>query len=87
MIYVPDNILKDIDNILFKYLWDNKPSKIKKTTLIAPIKECWFNMVDVFAVHTAAKCCWLKRILAGNKEMTWTNIMLSRLNITIEMLN
>ena len=71
MIYIPDNILKDIDNILFKYLWDNKPSKIKKTTLIAPIKEGGFNMVDVFAVHTAAKCGWLKRILAGNSEITW----------------
>ena len=87
MIYIPDKILKDIDSILFKYLWDNKPSKIKKTTLIAPIKEGGFNMVDVFAVHTAAKCGWLKRILAGNTEMTWKNIMLSRLNITIEMLN
>ena len=44
-------------------------------------------MVDVYAVHTAAKCGWLKRLLNGSTDIAWKQIMLSRLNITTEMLN
>ena len=87
MVYIPDNILKEIDNLLFQYLWDNKPPKIKKNTIIAPVKEGGLNMVDVYAVHTAAKCGWLKRLLNGSTDIAWKKIMLLKLNISTEMLN
>ena len=62
MIYIPNNLLKDIETILFKYLWDGKPPKIKRSTIIASIEEGGLNMVDVFAVHTTAKCGWVRRL-------------------------
>ena len=69
MVFILENTLKEIDKMLLKFLWNNKPAKIKRNTIIAPIKEGGLNMVDVFAVHSAAKCGWLKRLLAGNQEM------------------
>ena len=39
MIHIPDQILKKIDKILFDYLWNSKPAKIKRLTIIAPVGE------------------------------------------------
>ena len=30
MIYIPDNIIKQIDNLVYIFLWNSKPPKIKK---------------------------------------------------------
>ena len=65
----------------------DKPAKIKRSTLIAPIQEGGLNMVDVFAVHTTAKCGWIKRSLLGAQNPTWKTIMYTMLNISAVMLN
>ena len=41
------NIDKIQDEILLKFLWDNKPVKVKKSTIIAPTEQGGLNMVDV----------------------------------------
>ena len=55
MLYVPEKIIKKIDQILLTFLWDNKPAKVKKSTIIAPIDQGGLNMVDLNAVNKAAK--------------------------------
>ena len=76
MVFVPDSLLKDIDNLLFNYLWGNKPAKIKRSTIIAPIEDGGLNMIDVFAV-----------LSLGEQSLAWKKIMYSMLNISSEMLN
>ena len=44
-------------------------------------------MIDVFAVHTTAKCSWIRRLLIGKENLIWKRIMYSMLNISAEMLN
>ena len=39
MVYVPKEILDKVDKILFQFLWNNKPPKIRRNTIIAPISE------------------------------------------------
>ena len=80
MIFTPQHILKQIDELLFNYLWDNKPAKIKRNTIIAPIRLGGLGMVDVFSMHTAAKCMWIKRLVSVN-ESKWKPLMLYMLNI------
>ena len=87
MIFVPDSLLKDIDNLLFNYVWGNKPAKIKRSKIIAPIEDGGLNMIDVFAVHATAKCGWLRRLSLGEQSLAWNKIMYSMLNISPEMLN
>ena len=80
-IFIPDDYLKRIDALLSQYLWgknkhgkNNKP-KVKHTTLIAPIDKGGLGMVDVYAVHTASKCSWIKRLNNNStskcKNSTW----------------
>ena len=64
IIYTPDNLLKNIDEMLFKYLWGNKPPKIKCNTIVASICDGGFAMLTVYEVHATAKNCWIKRLLS-----------------------
>ena len=57
MIYTPDYLIKKIDEMLFKYLWGNKPPKIKRNTIIASTYDGGLAMVDVYEVHATAKNC------------------------------
>ena len=86
MIETPEHILKKIDEMLFKYLWNNKPSKIKRQTIIAPTEEGGLNMVDVYEVNNAAKYSWIKR-LVSDIDGKWKPLMWDRLDISRELIN
>ena len=86
MIYIPDTILKKLDKLLFNFLWDNKPAKIKRCTIIAPIEQGGLAMIDVYEVHAASKCGWIKR-LYDNSTSKWKISFLHLLNIGKNLLN
>ena len=86
MIYIPDHILIKLDKILFEFLWDAKPAKIKKSTIIAPISEGGLGMIDINSTHQAAKIGWIRR-LNSNTNDKWKSIMLIRMGIKSIQLN
>ena len=69
-IAISAEILKKIDGLLRNFLWNKKPSKIKKSTIIANIEKGGLKMVDVYSVHDAAKFSWIKRLL-DQKNSKW----------------
>ena len=86
MIYIPDKILQRIDNLLLDYLWNSKPAKIKRSTIIAPIDEGGMGMIDVYNIHHASKISWIKR-LYNPDQAKWKSIMLQSMNTTLYLLN
>ena len=68
MIVIPNTILKKIDKLLFDYLWDNKPAKIKQSTIIAPIKQGELGMIDVFEVTQQPNVAGLSVYMTTLKE-------------------
>ena len=62
MIYIPENIIKKIDNLIYNFLWNSKLPKIKKSTIIAPIPDGGLSMVDTHSIHQSAKISWIKRL-------------------------
>ena len=86
MIEIPETILKQLDKIFFDYLWDNKPSKIKRSTIIGPIEQGGLAMIDVHEIHTAAKCSWIRR-LHDSTNSKWKNSFLNLMNLEIHMFN
>ena len=86
MIPTPDAILKKLDKMLFNFLWSNKPAKIKRNTIIGPIELGGLGMIDVYAVHTAAKCSWIRRLF-DNTNSKWKVIFIVMLNIKPALLN
>ena len=86
LLYVSENTLKHVDNMLFGFLWDKKPAKIKRDTIIAPIDEGGLGMIDVYAVHTTAKCSWISRLLSKT-DSKWKTLTWKMLNIPKFILN
>ena len=66
--------MRNIDKILFDYLWDKKPHKIKKEVVIKPKAEGGLAMVDINKKNVALKLTWIKRIIEGKREPNLFNI-------------
>ena len=86
LIYVPKYILEKLEKLLFSFLWNFKPAKIKKETIIASIKEGGLSMVDIHNMHIAAKCSWIKRIMCG-EAANWKILTLKMLSLNKNKLN
>ena len=66
--YCPNDYLKKIDKLMFSFIWDNKPAKIKRTTITATYAMGGLKMPDIFAINRTCKLKWLKKLLSTNQE-------------------
>ena len=48
---------------MFKFLWHDKPARVKRQTIIAETCNGGLKMPDVFAFPSAQKAMWIKRYL------------------------
>jgi len=74
--------IQKIDTMLFSYLWDGKPAKIKRNTIIAKIEEGGLKMIDTESMHRAAKIGWIKRWFktdeSNGKSLSWKMINIQK---------
>ena len=66
--YVSNDVLDKIDRMLFKFLWQNGPSRVKCKTIINNLESGGLKMPDIYTFHTAQKCLWIKCLLDDNKK-------------------
>jgi len=69
-LYVPDEYIKQVQELTFKFLWGYKPPKIKQSTIIANIHQGGLKMPLFSEVVRSAKIMWIKRIL-DVRESKW----------------
>ena len=65
----PEKVLTNINNILFSFLWDNKPDKIKRKTVCQDYFDGGLKMLNIFSFEKALN--WVKRLLFQSKSQ-WT---------------
>ena len=63
MIFTPMQFLERLDTLIFKFLWQNKPPRIKRETIIASIKDGGLRMPDIHAFHIAQKVMCMKNLI------------------------
>ena len=68
---VPENIIAELNQIAFDFVWNYKPNKVKRTTIISDYEEGGLKMLDVECFINAQKVMWVKRLLAKNDEGSW----------------
>ena len=86
-IYCPSQILKEIDKILIRFLWNNNPPKVKKSTIIGNYSDGGLKMPDIFTINTTAKVKWIKRLMASSTFAgNWQGLFLYLLNIDKNLL-
>ena len=58
-----NEIIKDIKNSMFSFLWDNKPDKIARNKIVQNYKNGGLKMIDLENFIDALKSSWVKRML------------------------
>ncbi|XP_070180397.1 uncharacterized protein [Littorina saxatilis] len=63
----PDNnLLKELDKLLFDFLWSGKRAKIKKTVVFKPLEEGGLNMVNIYVFLSTLKIDWMRKVVCGD---------------------
>jgi hypothetical protein len=57
-----DNFMKDLNSLLFRFLWDEKRSKIKKSIIYKSHQEGGLRMINVYSFLSTLKISWLRRM-------------------------
>ena len=55
-------MLKEIKSLVFRFLWNNKPDKIRRTKICQPYERGGLKMIDIDGFINALKCTWIQRI-------------------------
>ena len=72
----PPATIKYINDIMYNFLWENKPGKIKRDTLTKDYEEGGIKMIDIQKFINSIKCSWVKRIFELNDENPLKHIIL-----------
>jgi len=65
----PETFFKDLDKVLYQFIWNSKIDRIKRKTLIGTYINGGLNMVDCASQCKALKLKWLYKILHCKDEI------------------
>ena len=58
------NKLKELEQIIYKFMWGNKPDKVNRDTTKLPEKAGGLGMIDLKDFWSALKFSWFRRLLS-----------------------
>ena len=70
---IPQWVVKEANTLFYKFLWGNKPDKIRRDIITRDIAAGGLKMVNLEAMVYAQKITWAKK-LYKNPESKWANI-------------
>jgi len=65
----PNEFFKELESILYNFIWNSKVDRIKRTTLIGKYNDGGLNMVDCKSQSKALKVKWLHKLLHCKDEI------------------
>ena len=77
---IPEKYKKEIESKCFKFIWNGKPDKVKRNTLIGDFEKGGLKMIDIESYFISLKASWVSR-LADSKFSNWKLIPLKYLNV------
>ena len=58
---MPPNFAEKVNDICFNFIWNFKPDKVKRQTIVLPVDKGGLNMVDFTILLKSLKAAWVKR--------------------------
>ena len=55
-------IIREINDLFYSYLWNNKGDKIKRSVIISEYEKGGLKMVDIATFNKSLKTTWIKKI-------------------------
>ena len=68
-------MFKRINEMLYNFLWDGKPDKIKRNTAKLNLEKGGLGMIDIELFDKSLKLTWIRRILKETKK--WRSLLLT----------
>ena len=76
---INNDIINDINKSMFSFIWDNKPDKIKRKTLLREYNAGGLKMIDLKRFIYALKASWVSRLVDIENKGKWKHIYLNQL--------
>ena len=73
----PEQILTQLQNHSFKFIWSGGSEKIKRTTMYNAYENGGFRVPNIKLFCMAQKVTWIKRILDDNNVTDWKTLFLT----------
>ena len=65
--------LKSVNTILYNFVWEGKPDKIKRSSICKDYFKGGLKMINIYNYEKALKVSWMKRLLI-NPTSQWYNL-------------
>ena len=59
---IPEKYKKEIESKCFKFIWNGKPDKVKRNTLIGDFEKGGLKMIDIESYFISLKASWVSRL-------------------------
>ena len=67
---IPEHFMKQIEKIIFDFIWVGKPAKIKKSTITGEKKQGGLKMINFNIMNKALKVAWIP-CLQSSSDASW----------------
>jgi hypothetical protein len=82
---ISTSFIEKVDKEILKFVWNNKPPKIKTTTIISDIEYGGLKMPNFETIVSTQKIMWVKRVL-DNTEGKWKALAIELMGLTEQQL-
>jgi hypothetical protein len=84
VIHIPKWAITKYNTLISSFIWDNKPPKIKYTTLIAPLESGGLKLQDLETKIKANKLTWIKLLSDTKIRKPWKDYLKLKINYPIQ---
>ena len=67
----PPHFIKELDTVVYNFIWSGKPDKVKRKTIIGDYVEGGLRMCHIPSLVKGLKIAWIKRLLDSNNNGKW----------------
>ena len=64
----PPHIVSIVDKMVSAFVWNNKPAKVKRESMIGPKEEGGLDLPDYDSIRKSLSVAWVKRMIDGCVE-------------------
>jgi hypothetical protein len=68
MLAASEDIVKEVETLLYNFLWNGKPDRVKRSTMIRDISEGGLKMIDVRSMIDALNISWIKQFFTNDSK-------------------
>lgn len=69
-----DKFLKDLESMLYKFLWNNKPDKISRKLIAQDYNQGGLRMIHIENFVKGLKITWIRRMIQTSNEVDWISL-------------